>query len=327
MIMITTTHLGKKGPLVSAMGLGCMGMSSAYGQRNDTESIKTIHRALELGVTLIDTADMYGWGHNEELIGKAIKGRRGKVALATKMGFIKYGTEFALDGSPNYIKSACDASLKRLDVDYIDIYYLHRVDPKVPVEESISAIADLVKSGKVRYIGISEAKPDTIRRAHKIHPIAAVETEYSLWQRDPEIEILPTCLELGISFIPYSPLGRGFLTGKFTQINDLTQDDFRRVLPRFQEENLAKNLRLLENLTEIAKAKQCTLAQLALAWLLAQGSHIIPIPGTKRIAYLEENLGALTVQLSNTELAKLNHLFPLGIAKGEKYPAHLNFEN
>src|SRR3990167_6512267 len=316
-----TRTLGKNGLVVSAMGLGCMGMSSAYGNRpNEVESIKTIHRALELGVTLIDTADMYGWGHNEELIGKAIKGRRGKVALATKMGFIKYGTEFALDGSPNYIKSACEASLKRLDVDYIDIYYLHRVDPKVPVEESISAIADLVKSGKVRYIGISEAKPDTIRRAHKIHPIAAVETEYSLWQRDPEIEILPTCLELGISFIPYSPLGRGFLTGKFTQINDLTQDDFRRVLPRFQEKNLAKNLRLLENLTEIAKAKQCTLAQLALAWLLAQGNHIIPIPGTKRIAYLEENLGALTVQLSNTELAKLNHLFPLGIAKGEKYP-------
>src|SRR3990167_7228909 len=270
---------------------------------------------------------MYGWGHNEELIGKAITGRREKIILATKMGFVQQGEGYAIDGSPAYIKKACEASLRRLGVDTIDLYYLHRVDPNVPVEESMSAMADLIKSGKIRCVGISEIKPESLKRAVKVVPITSFETEYSLWQREPEKEILPLCEELEIGFVPYSPLGRGFLTGTITNIKELPADDFRRVLPRFQEENLKENNKLTVKLQEIAHAKQCTLAQLSLAWLLAKGNYIVPIPGTKRISYLEENFGALKVTLSAEEVKLLDSLFPFGIAKGEKYPAHLNLEN
>lgn len=322
-------RIGKNGPLVSEIGLGCMGMSMGYGSRNDEESAKTLLRAIELGVTLIDTADMYGWGHNEELIGKAIKPHREKIILATKMGFGRKSKgdvlDYFLDGSPTYIKEACNASLKRLGIEIIDLYYLHRVDPNTPIEDSIGAMADLVKEGKIRYIGISEVKPETIRRAALVHPISAVQTEYSLWERYPENKIMPICEDLGIGFVAYSPLGRGFLTGTVNNIAALSSDDFRQILPRFQGENFTENQKLLEGLNEIALQKQCSMAQLAIAWILAQKENIIPIPGTKRVKCLEDNIGAVNLQLNQDDLIKLNELFPVNIAKGKKYPEE--FEN
>lgn len=323
-------HIGKNGPLVSAIGLGCMGMSMGYGPGDDFQSINVIHRAIDLGVTLIDTADMYGWGHNEELIGKAIKEQRHKVILSTKMGFarIENGAtlDYYIDGSPTYVKKACDASLKRLGVDMIDLYYLHRVDPKTPIEDSIGAMADLVKAGKISHIGISEVRPSTIRRAAKVHSIAAVQTEYSLWERYPESEIIPTCQELGIGFIAYSPLGRGFLTGEVTDMSQLTAEDFRPQLPRFQGENFVANQKLIRELQEIAKVKQCSLSQLALAWILAQAADIIPIPGTKRSQYLDDNIGALNLDLSLSDLDTLEKIFPVNVARGSKYPEAFDCE-
>lgn len=322
-------RIGKNGPLVSELGLGCMGMSMGYGPGNDPHSIDVIHRAIDLGVTLIDTADLYGWGHNEELIGRAIKSQREKIILATKMGFVRRGEEEALDcyldGSPAHVKEACEASLKRLGVDIIDLYYLHRVDPNTPIEDSISAMADLVKEGKIRHIGISEVTPETIRRAASVHPITAVQTEYSLWERYPEKEIIPTCQELGIGFVAYSPLGRGFLTDKLN-ISELSDEDFRMLLPRFQGENFIANQRLLLELKEIAEEKQCSLSQLALAWILANPADIIPIPGTKRIKYLEENLGAVDLTLTQEEMNLINEIFPMNIAHGDKYPAEFECE-
>lgn len=323
-------RIGKNGPLVSAIGLGCMGMSMGYGPGDDGQSIKVIHRAIDLGVTLIDTADMYGWGHNEALISQAIKAQRHKITLATKMGFVRQDKgdtlDYCIDGSSAYVKTACDASLKRLGVDVIDLYYLHRVDPKTPIEESIGAMADLVKAGKIRHIGISEVKPSTIRRAAKIHTIAAVQTEYSLWERYPEDEIIPTCQELGIGFIAYSPLGRGFLTGEISDISKLSPEDFRPMLPRFQEENFVANQMLIHKLKEMAKVKHCSLSQLALAWILARSANIIPIPGTKRMQYLEDNLGALHLKLSQEDLDELERIFPINVAKGKKYPKEFDCE-
>lgn len=317
-------RLGINGPEVSVIGLGCMGMSMGYGPSNDSESIQTLHRAIDLGVTFIDTANIYGEGHNEILIGKAIKHKRNKLILATKMGLVKgsngIGLDFYPDGSPAQVKKACDESLKRLNVDTIDLYYLHRVDPNVPIEDTIGAMADLVKLGKINYIGISEAKPLTIRRAASVHHITAVQTEYSLWERYPEDEILPTCNELGISFVAYSPLGRGFLTGKLLKTETLSNDDFRRVLPRFIGDNFTENQKLITRFKEWSVTKNCTMAQLALAWLIAKNDNVIPIPGTKKLAYLEENLGALTVQLSNDDLIEIDKIFPKNIAKGKKYP-------
>jgi aryl-alcohol dehydrogenase-like predicted oxidoreductase len=320
-------QLGKSGLDVSALGLGCMGMSMAYGAASDTNSFKTIQRAIDLGVTFLDTADMYGWGHNETLIGKAIKNQRDNLKIATKMGFVKKGEGFAIDTSPAYIKTACEASLRRLNIETIDLYYLHRVDTVTPIEDSMQALADLVQEGKIKHIGLSEVKSETIRRAAKIHPITAIETEYSLWQRDPENEILPTCRELGIGFIPYSPLGRGFLTGKINDTNQLDSDDFRRVLPRFQSENFIENKKLLDKLNEIASMNHCSLAQLSLAWLLAQGDDIVPIPGTKKIKYVEENIASTQMNLSQDTIDLLNVLFSPHYIKGEKYPSYLNFEN
>lgn len=319
-------NIGSNGLKVSAMGLGCMGMSANYGEPNDQESIRTIHRALELGINFIDTADMYGWGHNEKLIAEAIKGKREKVKLATKLGFVQNGDGFRIDGSPDYIKKAAEASLKRLGVETIDLYYLHRADPKTPIEESILALADLVKQGKVLNIGISEVKAETIRRAAKIHPIAAVQTEYSLFEREPEKEIIPTSRELGISFVPYSPLGRGILTGKIDSSFSFASDDFRKVLPKFQGESFAENQKHIAIFKEFATIKQCTPGQLALAWLLAQGEDIVPIPGTKRIAYLEENIASVSLELTKQDLDYLDQLLPRGIFKGQKYPDAINFE-
>jgi len=323
-------RIGKNGPMVSALGLGCMGMSIGYGPGNDAESTNVIHRAIDLGVTLFDTADVYGWGHNEELLGKAIKSSRDKLIIATKMGFAKRGSaealDYYLDGSPDYIKQACEASLKRLGTDVIDLYYLHRVDPRTPIEDSMGAMSDLIKAGKIRYVGISEVKPNTIRRAARVCPITAVQTEFSLWERNPQKEIIPVCQELGIGFVAYSPLGRGFLTGAVTDIHTLSEDDFRRILPRFQDENFQENKKIISAFKSMAESKKITMGQLALAWILAQPENIVPIPGTKRIAYLEENMASVQITLSREEIDQLNQLFHPTVAKGNKYPPEFEAE-
>jgi aryl-alcohol dehydrogenase-like predicted oxidoreductase len=317
--------LGASGPPVSAIGLGCMGMSEFYDpkQMDDAGSIRVIHRYLDAGGNFLDTADVYGMGRNEELVGRAIAGRRDDVVLATKFANVRgpNGQFLGVRGDRQYVKDCCDASLKRLGVDVIDLYYQHRVDPKTPIEETVGAMAELVKVGKVRYLGLSEAGPATIRRAATVHPIAALQTEYSLWSREPEDEILPTVRELGIAFVAYSPLGRGFLTGAFKTFDDLPPDDWRRNMPRFQGENFGKNLKLVGRIRELAAAKGCTPSQLALAWVLAQGPDIVPIPGTKRTKYLDENLGALEVRLAPAELEEIDAILPAGSASGDRYHA------
>ncbi|WPB75249.1 aldo/keto reductase [Archangium violaceum] len=314
--------LGTQGLKVSALGLGCMGMSEFYGSGDEKESIAVIHRALELGVDFFDTADMYGPFTNEKLLGKAIAGKRDKVIIATKFGNMRAedGSFLGISGKPDYVLKACDASLKRLGVDHIDLYYQHRVDTTVPIEDTVGAMAQLVKQGKVRYLGLSEAAPDTIRRAHEVHPISALQTEYSLWSRDPEDEVLPTVRELGIGFVPYSPLGRGFLTGRYRRIEDLEPKDWRRNNPRFQGENFAKNLQLVEKINELAARKKVKSSQLALAWVLAQGKDLVPIPGTKHVKYLEENVAAADIRLSPEELREIDTIAPKGVAAGTRYP-------
>ena len=315
-------RLGRQGLVVSALGLGCMGMSEFYGAADEAESLAVMHRALDLGVAFLDTADMYGPFTNEVLVGKAIRARRGEVVLATKFGNERRpdGSWVGVNGKPEYVRQACDASLQRLGVDHIDLYYQHRVDPAVRIEDTVGAMAELVRQGKVRFLGLSEAAPATIRRAHATHPITALQTEYSLWSRDPEDEILPTVRELGIGFVAYSPLGRGFLTGKFRRFEDLPENDFRRRSPRFQGDNFQKNLALVERVQQIAAEKKATPSQLALAWLLARGPDIVPIPGTKRLAYLEENVAAVSVALSPEDLARIDEAAPKGAAVGQRYP-------
>ena len=315
--------LGSQSLEVSALGLGCMGMSDFYAGRDEAESVATIEHALNRGVTFLDTADMYGVGANEELVGRVVRSRREWVVVATKFGNVRGsdGSFQGINGRPDYVRQACDASLKRTGLDFIDLYYQHRVDPEVPIEETVGAMAELVQAGKVKYLGLSEAAPATIRRAHAVHPITALQTEYSLWTRDPESEILPVCRELGIGFVPYSPLGRGFLTGQFKSPDDLPEDDYRRHSPRFQGEAFRRNLDLVRAIEEMAQDKGCTPAQLALAWVLAQGDDIVPIPGTKRRTYLDDNLGALDVTLDDADLARIDEVLPPGAASGERYPS------
>jgi aryl-alcohol dehydrogenase-like predicted oxidoreductase len=317
-------RLGKSSLVVSSVGLGCMGMSEFYGDADDRESIATIQHAIDRGVTLLDTADMYGSGRNEELVGRAIEKRRHEVIVASKFGNVRgpSGSFLGVNGRPEYVQQACDASLKRLRIATIDLYYQHRVDTDVPIEETVGAMARLVEQGKVRWLGLSEAAPETIRRAYATHPIAALQSEYSLWSRDPEDEILAVCHELGIGFVAYSPLGRGFLTGQFQKFEDIPENDYRRHAPRFQGDNFEKNLKLVERIKEIATQKGCTPAQLALAWVLSRGESVVPIPGTKRRTYLDQNLGALEISISAAELLLIDEIAPLGVAAGERYAPH-----
>ena len=317
-----TRTLGRNGPSVSALGLGCMGMSEFYGAHSDAESLATLQRALELGVTLFDTADMYGPYTNEELLGRALRGRRESAFIATKFGFVRSPDKpeaRVIDGRPAHVREACEGSLRRLGVEHIDLYYLHRADPQVPIEDTVGAMAQLVHAGKVRHLGLSEVSPQTLERAHRVHRITALQSEYSLWTRDPEEGVLETCERLGIGFVPYSPLGRGFLTGALRSPDDFAPDDYRRENPRFQGENFTRNLALLDKVKALARTKGCTPAQLALAWVLAQGEHIVPIPGTRRVRNLQENLGALDVHLQDDELAAIDAVFPTAAAAGARY--------